>query len=366
MDSTGPKYLCIDDERGDRLEPILDRLRRHGLAVVACAPAPFDEEVTLIAQSNADGLLLDLRLDDVPNIDGVRVRYRAVALAQELRTRMTEGDIKPLPIVLWSVESKFQRSFSTDRTAHDLFDLVVSKTRVPTEAEPMVRKLTALAAGYPWIHELLEEKSSTFWQQVLGLGEHEGSLLDSRVGVELMQGAPTHDYARYIVADLLETSGPLVDEPLVAARLGVDLASEGWAKVRAWLDPTAYRGAFASGWQRWWWYQVETMLRGAFTEPFRNLPAEERVAGLQKLLRTRKLVAPPVPSGATGTRYWYVCAAAATPVDPVDAVLVESSERKVWQDRVYVSKHAVVNRRLAAKGLRIHPLEQPRVDGWSH
>lgn len=356
------KYLCIDDERGDRLEAILDRLRRDGLSVELYAPAPFDDEVTLIAESDADGLLLDLRLDDVPRSDGTRVKYRAVALAQELRTRMTEGDIRPLPIVLWSVERKFRRSFSSDRTAHDLFDAVISKTDVSQDPAPVVGRLVALADDYPLIRELLK-KRATFWQRSLGLASSQQGLLDPRVGMEILEGAPTHDFARYILRELLESAGPLVDEQLLAARLGVSVASPGWVAVRSWIEPATYRGVFASGWVRWWWPEIEAMLRDLCpSAPFRTLTAEERVGVIKKTLKIRKLEPPVIPVGSTGTRYWYVCAATQVPVDPVDAVLVESGDRRPWQDRVYVSMHAALNRRASAKGLRIHPLEQSRID----
>lgn len=362
MQNRRRKYLCIDDERGDSLEAILDRLRRDRLTIELYGPAPFDEEVTLIAESDADGLLLDLRLDDVPRPDGARVKYRAVALAQELRTRMTEGDVRPLPIVLWSVERKFRRSFSSDRTAHDLFDLVISKTEVSKNPVPVVGKLVALADDYPLIREFLR-RTTTFWRRALGLVSQQKDLLDPRIGIEMLVGAPTHDYAQYIVRELLDSAGPLADEPLIAARLGVSVASSGWPAVRKWIRPASYRGVFSSGWPRWWWPQIEAMLRELSpSTPFRTLTAEERVGILRTALKVRKLEVPGVPVGNTGTRYWYVCAATQVPIDPVDAVLVESGDRKPWQDRVYVSLHAALSRRASAKGLRVHPLEQSRID----
>jgi hypothetical protein len=356
-----PEYLCIDDEGGDRLEAILDRLRRHSLTVTLHPPAAFDDEVALIAESSADGLLLDLRLDDVPGGSGTRVKYRAVALAQELRTRMTEGGVTALPIVLWSVERKFRRSFNSDTTAHDLFDLVIAKTDVSDRASFVARQLVALAKDYPRLTKA-RTRASTLWWRALGLAASGRRLFDPRIGAELRAGAPAHEYARYILRELLERSGPLVDESLLAVRLGVDMGSTGWdiAKIR--LESAVYRGVFGSGWRRWWWPHVESVLRGLSPDkPFRTLAAAERVAILKAGWGTRRLN-PPVASPGTGTRYWYVCAATGAPIDPVDAVAVESGDRKAWQDRTYVSMEAVLSRRAAAKGFRIHPLEQPRID----
>ncbi len=361
MPPAQPKYICIDDEGGDRLEAILDRLRRHGLTVTLHPPAAFDDEVALIAGSSADGLLLDLRLDDVPGGTGTRVKYRAVALAQEIRTRMTEGDVRAMPIVLWSVERKFRRSFNSDTTAHDLFDLVISKTEVSTRASSVARQLIALAKDYPSL-PTSRARTSTLWSRALGIPGKEREILDPRIGAELLTSPPPHEYARYILRELLERSGPLVDESLLAVRLGIDTLSPGWDLAKGRLELAAYRGVFCGGWERWWWPHVENILRVLSPDkPFRTLTATQRVAILREHWGTRGFKAP-IASPGTGTRYWYVCAATGAPIDPVDAVAVEGGDRKAWQDRTYVSMDAVLSRRAAAKGFRIHPLEQPRID----
>ncbi len=360
-----PYYLCVDDESGDRLEPILEPLRRSGVDVRLFHPEPFDKEVARILSSDADGLLLDLRLDDVPDRTGARVRYHALSLAQELRTRMTEGDLRPLPIVLWSVERKFRRSYSNDSTAHDLFDLVVSKTRVAEQRRPIASKLMALAADYPKLHSP-KPKAAAFWGRVLSLDTTARDLLDPRIGAELRPQAPAHEYARYVIRELLERPGPLIDEALLAARLGVSLESSDWDASKEKLDSARYAGVFSAGWLRWWWPAVERSLRRIAPEmPFRALPASDRVDILRRFWGLDSIEPIKALTRSTGTRYWHVCEVTGVPLDPQDAVAIEGGDRKPWQDALYVSIDAALSRRAAARGIRIHPLEAARLEAMN-
>ena len=41
-----------------------------------------------------DGLILDLKLDDLPNDNNIRAKFRGTSIAQEIRTRQKEGILK--------------------------------------------------------------------------------------------------------------------------------------------------------------------------------------------------------------------------------------------------------------------------------
>jgi hypothetical protein len=363
MASDEAYFLCVDDESGDRLEPLLERLRRSGVAIRLAAPNPFDKEVTAIRSSDAAGLLLDLRLDDMPGRKG-RVQYHALALAQELRTRMTEGDLRSMPIVLWSIERKFRKSYSSDTTAHDLFDLVISKTQVSEDPRPIARKLVALATDYPLL-KTSKAKPASFWARILGLESAARDQLDPRIGAEIRGNAPAHEYARYVIRELLSRPGPLIDEAVLAVRLGVSRASADWDNAKLQIESAKYSGVFSSGWVRWWWPVVERELRQLAPEtPFRAITAIERVDILKRSWGLSRLDAVATPGH--GSRFWHVCAVTYAPLDPVDAVTAESGERKPWQEAVYISTEAALSRRAAAKGIRVHPLEEARLEAMTH
>lgn len=363
MNGDSPYYLCVDDESGDRLEPLLERLRRRGVDIRLVAPDPFDKEVAAIRSSDAAGLLLDLRLDDMPG-GRERVQYHALSLAQELRTRMTEGDLRSIPIALWSIERKFKKSYSNDTTAHDLFDLVISKTQVSEDPRPIARKLLSLATDYPLLNTA-KSKTALFWGRILGLDASAREQLDPRIGAELRPHAPAHEYARYVIRELLSRPGPLVDESLLSVRTGISRTSLEWGAAKQLLEPAKYQGVFSSGWVRWWWPIVERDLRQLAPEtPFRAISAKERVNILKNRWGLNGIDAI-TATAEHGSRFWHVCAVTDMPLDPVDAVIVESGERKPWQEALFVSIDAALSRRAAAKGIRVHPLEEARLEAMT-
>ncbi len=117
------RFLCLDDEEA-KVKPIVELIENANsdIKIDVRTPIQFDDEVRQLGKASFDGLLLDLRLDRATDEGGNRVNYRALSLAQELRTRMTEGEINAFPIVLWSVDANFKVSFDRDETGHDLFD----------------------------------------------------------------------------------------------------------------------------------------------------------------------------------------------------------------------------------------------------
>ena len=70
---------------------------------------------------------LDFRLDEVPikgEIDGLQKnKYRASALAQQIRDRVINDFRIDLPLILLSQEDVIKQIFRADKTAEDLFDL---------------------------------------------------------------------------------------------------------------------------------------------------------------------------------------------------------------------------------------------------
>jgi hypothetical protein len=271
---------------------------------------------------------------------------------------MTEQVLRPFPIVLWSVQQKFKVSFTTDSTGHDLFDLVISKRDVVTDTDAVAAKLISLATDYPRLRVRPRRRSLP---ELLGIEPEQLAAIDPRIGGDLPAAAPAHDTARYIIRALLERSGPLVDAGVLAVRLGVDRNASDWAALESRVTSARYDGVFSAGWARWWWPKVELLLRHSVATGFRALTAEQRVDALKEGWRIPRLVAPRVPNGATGTRYWHVCAATDVPLDPVDAVATELGETKAWQDRIYVSMDAAKSRRLKTRGIRLDPLENIRV-----
>ncbi|MFX0208596.1 MAG: hypothetical protein ACFFDT_21620, partial [Candidatus Hodarchaeota archaeon] len=268
-------YLCIDDENTAALKPSLDLIEQSAdIKIHLIEPEKLEDSIDNIKKSNSDGLILDLRLDK-------KVGYRGPTVAQELRTRMVEGELRPFPIVLWSVDENLQSSFNRDDTAQDLFDLIYIKDGI--ESAQMARELISFVKGYNAINEHLEGGCTEIYT-MLGLGDDESEMLDPRIG-DIFRGLDkpksAHEYARYIHKELILIQGPLIDEQVLAARLGIDIEkSPAWKELTGPLsDNCGYRGAFNDAWPRWWARKLESWwleFSGKKT-PLRRLQATERV-----------------------------------------------------------------------------------------
>lgn len=370
-------YLYLDDEKPQTVEPYTREVEKHasGLKITLHSPQVYQEQIAKLKQANFDGIILDLRLDQFVNweeSEGKRADYRATTLAQEIRTRATEGNFEDCPLVLWSTDSKFKKSFNRDDTGHDLFDLTCVKDDIRDEqnAKEIASRLVSLVAGYKQITKIKAEHKRSKDQLYRFIGFNDDiDFLDPRIAASFgtREGpVPVHEYARFLIYDLLKPSGPLIDERTLAARLGIEVSSspdfEDLKETH--FKQARYKGPFSMGWPRWWTYLVEERwlkLKGN-AGPLRSLAASERVAFLQKVFGLKKLVAAKPIAQGYSERFWTVCKATALPLDPRDGLIVQTRNSKVWQDKPYVSLQAALDGTVEELGLKIDPTDQDRLN----
>jgi hypothetical protein len=326
-----------------------------------------------LREGKFDGVILDLRLDQFVNWEdpeGERADYRATTLAQEVRTRATEGKFKDCPLVLWSTDSRLKASYNRDGTGHDLFDLKCVKDEILNEehAKRIALRLVSLVSGYKQIAKIKGDrtgKNQLF--RFLGF-KNEIGFLDPRIAASFAtrEGpVPVHEYARFLIYDLLEPAGPLIDERTLAARLGVDPNSSPDFKVLkdTHFKQARYKGPFSSGWPRWWAHLVEDRwlkLKGN-TAALRPMPASQRVAILQKALGLKNLVVAQAATKGYSERFWTVCKATRLPLDPRDGLIVQARNFKVWHDKAYVSLKAALDGSMEDAGLKVDPIDLERL-----
>jgi hypothetical protein len=370
------KYLYLDDEKLQTVRPFMREVERHvtGLEISLHSPKVYKKQISALRQATFDGVILDLRLDQFVNWEdpeGERADYRATTLAQEIRTRATEGNFKECPLVLWSTDSRLEASFNRDDTGHDLFDLKCVKDEILNEekAKKIALRLVSLVAGYKQIAKIKAEHRRSKDQLYRFLGfKNEMGFLDPRIAASfaIRQGpVPVHEYARFVIYELLEPAGPLIDERTLAARLGVDSDSspdfQGLKDTH--FKQAKYKGPFRSGWPRWWTYLVEERwlkLKGN-PGPLRSMPASQRVEFLRKALGLKKLVVAKAIKEGYSERFWTVCRATALPLDPRDGLIVQTRDSRVWQDKPYVSMKAALDGTTEEQGLKIDPTDQERL-----
>lgn len=362
------EYLCIDDQQDATIDPLLDRLAESGeVNFIRQTPIGFDDQLNAIAQRAASsqgrfGLLLDLRLDVDADVDGNRVAYRGPALAQELRTRMAEGNLPSFPIVLWSVNTKFKQSYFSDESSHDLFDAVFGKDdEVTGQSLEVSRKLASLVRGYHGLQGVTAADALVR----LGLGgEGESPLYMQFVAqYKLVAKQATHEIAHFLMNELVGIEGLLVTEDMLAARLGIDIqaSDEHWKNAKDCLKFTKYSGPFADGWDRWWWYGVEDWWENLSEGQLdlRRATAEERVSFINNSLGVSLVPADPIEA-TYSTKFSTLCIALNRPLDPVDGFRVVSRSTLPWQETKYVSVYAALER-IERSRWRLDPLEKERL-----
>lgn len=370
------KYLYLDDAQENSIKPYIRQIEHadRNIEIVLRPPKRFDtqiEEVIAELRSSYDGLILDLRLDERTN-DNERANFRAPAIAQELRSRA--GDDRKLshPIILWSTDKNLNNSYYRDSSAQDLFDLVCSKEEIEQKPVEIAKQLLSLVDGYKNIQQIIKKRAKGDLippeeriRFILGLKKNQ-NFLDPRI-LNFFDGIgenslEVYKYARFTLKELIEAPGSLIDEQILAARLGIDMVkSSDWETLKNdFLSEFSYKGVFGSGWSRWWGYLLDEWWRkNVKVRSLRELPAEERIVKLKDYTKLNELVAAsPIKEGYS-KNYWTICQVERTPLAPINGLILKQNNRQPWQEYSYVSEKVYKAGRLGK--LEIDPLERQKL-----
>ncbi|WPZ12261.1 hypothetical protein [Roseivirga spongicola] len=361
------KYLYLDDEIEELTRHIPELLSSEDdeLEIDLKLPKSFGEEIQRLRSSEYDGLILDLRLDVKSEAE-----YRAFTLAQELRTRATEGTLTDIPIVVCSTDAKLKKSYNKDGTGHDLFDSKYLKEEdLVDNSEVVAKELVAFAKGYKHIAEIKAKMGGRGPQlkQMFQLSAEELKPLDVRLTEhfgEVTGRLPVHEYARFILREMIWTSGPLIDRKVLAARLGLKDDSPGFNElIETKFNQLKYKGPFHEGWDRWWWHLVDQWWRKTCKSNLAFLDAQERASQLTSATNINGLNAAEPLDREYATKFWTICALYQLPLDPIDAIRAETKNEPLpWQDNLSMSIKAALDVESKANNLFPHQLEKERVN----
>lgn len=365
------KYLFIDDDEQSALIDKLERASKKRLKIVRVHPESFDNTLNLFTQNNFkeyDGLLLDLRLNEKrkPGQD-YSINYRVSSLVQELRSRTVESvRLAPeCPFILLSDESNINNYYKKDPTSHDLFDRVISKSEASERPEKIANQLISLVYGY---RKIIESRTSTGKISSLDrlLSDNE-NLIDQRITHAFDTKdwkVAANEYATFILKQVINKPGILINENFLASRLGVDIiGSKDWEKLLSKIPTEVqYTGIFSEGWSRWWANGLNDWWDGIneFPKNLRNIDAASRVKFLKKKYGFSGLVpAKPIQEDYSPF-FWTVCKARNLPLDPVNGLMINSEEPKPWQEIEYISTIAAIKKEKFDMGIKVHPIELPK------
>ncbi len=295
---------------------------------------------TDINNGTINGLLLDWKLSMEPNSNtGIPVTYDAEALAQQLRRLSVErqGNLnllsKDIPIVLCSDQNNFQDFFRKEMTGHDLFDAFYDKDSVNT------KELVSLAKGYQQI-----QAENTTIQDLLGIiANDQTNLLDARLldSLEVRFSKSPHEFAHFLLKEVIEHPSVLLNEDWIAARLGIDKNSPDWNNLKNdFLAPFKYQGIFGDAWERWWWNSVndwwEIISEG---KSLSTTDAIERVSIIKTASNLEQLIEAPKLNRSRSSQFWVICKVRNAPLDNTEGLLIaEQTTLFPWQEPEYISE----------------------------
>ena len=336
------KFLYIDDDKVQTSKEKVQGFEQKGCLTIVPNQhkGTWEEQLKFIKENenSMNGLILDLRLDDFPNEETKYANFRGTSLAQEIRTRQKETTLISFPIVLFSANDKLKQSL--EDSGKNLFDICIDKSKVNTDTFTIITpQLISLAEGY------ISLKDNKNVSKILNINIDS---IDERFVSELTQllNKPIHIISQFIICELIEKQGLLINEQVLAARLGVEIEnSQDWKKVKESLLVAKYSGVFGEGWQRWWMPLVEKWWEETVKAEryLRSTPATERVEQIKNSLKIENIRPAQKISKADSEEFWTVCKGYDKPLDPVDGLIIEGQEKLYpWQEPEYVSIDAAL------------------------
>ena len=175
----------------------------------------------------------------------------------------------------------FQDYLADDNSTADIFDLGFDKETIGDIASLARAKLAALPELYSAAQGVGGSPDAA--PKILGIGvEHYGRLHSRfRAAFETELTRKPHEAVSFILRQLFDAPGLLIDEDLLAIRLGIDKArSNGWDRLRNSFEPARYIGVAAGGFRRWWIDLVLLRWGQLSAQSILRLSADQRVAVL--------------------------------------------------------------------------------------
>lgn len=337
-------YLFIDDEESNRTTAanLKSKILEIDFHIVE---ENWEKQLNFLLNKSDDfdGLLLDWQLQGEETENG----YDAEALAQQIRRLASEKKLKKdFPIILCSAADNYNDVFSRDLTGHDLFDLTFTKNDFGEEDRvPKIRKkFFALAKDYMKLKERDLSLSTVLGENILDSDRIEPRLT-SILEKKLKEGIP-HEIARFVINEMLEKNGILINEEVLAVRLGIDSKkSNGWSNLLDRLDEYSYKGLFYLGWRRWWMPDIDRWWKSKFPSmSLRRTSPSVKTKHINELL---SLSLHPIEYKSRKHKsdfFWTVCAETKVPIDTTDGLILADQENLYpWQDKKYISIDAATN-----------------------
>lgn len=363
------KFLYIDDDKdaGDAADSFSFKNENDSFNVIFRESiANWESQQDVLDNETYDGIIVDLNLNDQRPSNADQAKYSGTEIAQRIRTKSIKN---ACPVVLYSANDNID--FWSENKKSGLFDMCISKEWKNKQSYAI--KMYSLTKAYKIIHkkeinfecyesEKNDKEINKYKKQLFGVDHLEKINKPFADYLQKISSNPTYIIAQFILNEFICKQGILIDEEVLAARLGINIeASTDWNLVLKKLDFAKYKGVFNEGWPRWWMYKIEEWWNEELKceDYLISTPAEERVKVIKEKLKVDNITpATPLPK-AESDLFWTVCKGFHKPLDPIDGLAIQGQENLFsWQETEYVSIEAALKRKNKKEWKSIADVEQ--------
>lgn len=346
------KYLYLDDNEKVTRDGDVEFMNAYSKRIEIATDYPGSwaqrAKQILAGITTIDGIILDWELtnkseqaklgaDQAEDVD-----FSAESLAEHLRISVVTNSIKAIPIILCSADKNktFSQLKNKELSTSTLFDMTYIKSDL---LDKNATKSEAELYDLAYVYETLQTCDLTL-PKILNIKMEEIEVLDIRFTDSLsiiLSTRTTHDLVNFLLNNLILREGILINELVLAARLGIDISScaDEWEKLIELLVKSGikYCGLLSIAWNNFWAFKLEEFWEKNFpTTDLRTTGAPAKVL----LLNTKfnlKLVNAQKIKFCSSDEFWTICQGLKRPLDPANGFIISEGSRNPWLEEEYVS-----------------------------
>lgn len=331
------KYFYLDDEDENSVQALIENINNFNLVTVERLPiqksTTVEDVANKIAETNCDGFIVDFMLKGTSEFGQ---NYTASTLVQHIRTEnVLNADRKQFPVIVFSTMRNLEEIVGKDAAMSYLYDYAMAKDTITKEN---VVTLNSLADAYRFC-----SKKNLSKEELLGRSDFEGidnHFLDSMLDIN--GNASPYKIVSFVFKDMIGHPGVLIDEDILAARLGIDKEQcEGcWELLLQKIKECRlqYEGILSDVSKQYWADLVFDWFRNLTHQHLYSLNAQERVALINKSTGINGLIAAEPIELNESLYYDTVCNYSRKPMDSSEGLEIkESKPLTIWQEPRYVS-----------------------------
>jgi hypothetical protein len=312
------------------------------------------------------GVLMDVELSKITGEHGT-----GLGIAQDIRGKQKAHEIADYPIARFARPEPVAKIVGGDPSSDDLFDLQLRKIEVVNDCVSVQLRLNGAKRVYDQLASFVSLDDQAL-ETLLGLtSQQREDWSHPALHTRLADGHQTavHVAAGTFIRGLLLSPGLLIDEILLAVRLGLDRkgSGEAWGQLLSGFTTFQFKGTAHEEFPRWWARGLEDWWLGfSGGNSLASLTIAERHELLCNRFRLNGLLPLTMPKGSAGDRPWRFCTLSLeeyepqyVPIDPsVGVRLTPRTDQPPWTDPQYAALGSAVR---AVDDLRLNRLDIDRL-----